>query len=175
LAKDDVKDCRLPVTAATPQLYLAPPAAAPFSERYLFTPIPTVQLPERYPVLDILGSFIMWVSEHDARRLLRARKVELLRRKKGKGKIIGLMAILDPDMPEDQIISRKKYFGQPHRRETEDNPPHVWAQDKMGSTTRGRANKHARFCRAACRAALELCLAEFRDPQSTTYRLDKAA
>ena len=116
-------------------------------------------------MLDILGSFLMWVSEHDARRLLSMRKVELVRRKKGKGKIIGLMVILDPDMPANQIISRKKYFGLPHRRETEFNPPHVWTQDVMGSTTKGRANKHARFCRAVCKQVILDTLSPFRDPE----------
>jgi len=145
VAKAGSKDSQVPVTAATPQ-------------PYSFEPIPTVELPGAYPVLDILGSFLMWADEHQARKLLAERKVQILRRKKGKGKIIGLMVIPDPDMPADQIVSQKKFFGLPHRRETEDNPANVWTQDKMGSTRKSIPNARARWCRKVCKQVVLDCL-----------------
>lgn len=125
---------------------------------YAFEPIPTVELPDRLPVLDQLGSFLMWVDEHTARKLIKERKAMILRQKRGRGKIIGLMAIPDPDLPPDKHCSRKTYFGLPHRRETEDNPANVWTQDKMGSTHKGIPNGYARWARDVCKQVMTDCI-----------------
>lgn len=144
--KDDRSVSQLPVTESAP---------------YVCEPVPDAPLPDLLPVLNPLGGFVMWADEHKARALLRERLVVILRRKT---KIRGLQIIAMPDiMPPDQLCSQKRFFGLPHRRETNDNPARVWMQDRMGDTSAKRgtmyciSNARARWCRKVCMAVISSC------------------
>ncbi len=136
---------QLPVTNSTP---------------YVCAPIPPPPFPGLFKVLDPLGGFLFWATEDQARELLSKRQAVLLWRGSGRKKrVCGLQAIVELDVPPDKICTQKRFFGLPHKHETDTNPPRVWTQDKMGdSSSKSGDNSKARWCRKVCRAVVTSCI-----------------
>jgi len=128
-------------------------------EVYVCEPIPEALFPDLIPVLDMAGGFLFWADETQARKLVSAQQVRICRTKK---KIRALQATC----AAAKIVTfesgrRAALFGLPHRRETEENPAHVWTQDKMGSSSMKHGdNKRAVWSRKACKAVVTSCLKE---------------
>jgi hypothetical protein len=125
-------------------------------------PIPSGDFPDMLPVLDPLESFLFWADEQLARHLIKKGQVRIFRTKH---KIRALQALgaLD-DLPPSKVCSQNRYFGLPHKRETDTNPARVWTQDRMGSTSYRSDHlmpvddKRAAWCRKVCRTVVNSCI-----------------
>lgn len=95
----------------------------------------TYTMPDRLPLYGVDGAtLIAVVDEHRARELLKLGVVTVLRTKK---KIRALRArerarvVAIASNSKFNLSHRKRQVAQPHRSETEDNPPRVWTIDRI--------------------------------------------
>jgi hypothetical protein len=130
------------------------------SAPYVCLPIPPAEFPDLIPVIDRLGSFLFMADEPFARELLKKQQVRICRTKKN---IRALQLKAAPDAALAKLISQRRYFGVPHRRETETNPARVWTQDQMGHTNGEKDrlmpvdDRRAEWCRRVCMEVVRSC------------------
>lgn len=132
-----------------------------YRKPYVCAPIPDGAFPDQIPVVDSLGGFLFMADDDQARELVKQQKVRVWRTSK-KHKLRALQAIISLEELQ-KIVSQRRFFGVPHRRETETNPPRVWTLDNMGRTDVNRDNlmpiddKRARWCRKVCMEVVNSC------------------
>ena len=85
------------------------------------------------PLLNNDGSFVAWLSEADARRLIRERKVHLLHTKKRVRAVRVIEEVVTPTKP---AAVRRRGVGDSHKRDARDNPAGVWTIDRIPRSLR---------------------------------------
>ena len=129
VSKAGVKGSQLTEPPATPHLYLCEQPD-------------TIPVQGAYPPHRILG----WLSEDEVRQLLRDRKVFPCQYTRNK--IHAVRYIPDRQEIEDQVPIRTDSYGDPHQRETDQNPEGVWTFDHI-----------PRWARKVFRAVVDSCKA----------------
>jgi hypothetical protein len=90
----------------------------------------------KLPVIDVESDEILhWVDEHQARELIKAGKVVILRTKR-KIRGLGLVPKIPKSPVEPTPIRQRGTMGDSHNHERRDNPPGVWTIDHVGSNKR---------------------------------------
>jgi hypothetical protein len=92
-------------------------------------------LPEKLALHAVDGTFLEWVDETLARKLIKDGTVEILRTKR---RIRSLRVraekraeLVSITKSKFDLAHRKRPVGQSHRNETEQNPPKVWTIDPI--------------------------------------------
>lgn len=89
-------------------------------------------MPAKVRLIDRAGSHVCWLERDEARRLLAAGEVEAVQRHSGASVWAVRWTMSEPaDEPRRLYVIRKRGYGDPHRRETPENPPGVWTIDRI--------------------------------------------
>lgn len=92
-------------------------------------------LPDKLPLHAVDGTFLEWIDEDTARKLIKDGTVEILRTKTRvrslRVRAEKRTALVSITTSKYDLAHRKRPVGQSHRNETNENPPKVWTIDRI--------------------------------------------